>query len=102
MPIVKNSSYKGPFWLDNNHLETIIHGLLRKPKPLDYKRHGIHTGDNDFLDHCYPYKEAKSHEHFYLEIPPKGGHLGYWRPGLKESWAERRFYQFVSVVIGQI
>ncbi|MCK5207762.1 MAG: alpha/beta fold hydrolase [Cyclobacteriaceae bacterium] len=58
--------------------------------------------DPMFPDDCYPYKEAKNHKYFYLETPEKGGHLGYWWPGQKESWAEKRAYQFVSVVIGQI
>lgn len=57
--------------------------------------------DPMFPDDCYPYAEAKNHKYFYLETPQKGGHLGYWRPGQKESWAEKRAYQFVRDVIGQ-
>lgn len=56
--------------------------------------------DPMFPDDCYPYKEAKNHEYFYLETPKKGGHLGYWRPGQKESWIDKRAYQFVIDVTG--
>ena len=53
MPIVHNSSYKAPFWLYSNHIETIMPGLLRKPKPPDYQRQRIYTDDGDFLDLDY-------------------------------------------------
>ncbi len=56
--------------------------------------------DPMFPDDCYPYAEAENHQYFYLETPAKGGHLGYWWPGQKESWVEKRTYQFVSDVIG--
>lgn len=56
--------------------------------------------DPMFPDDCYPYKEAENHEYFYLETPKRGGHMGYWRPGQKESWAEKRALKFVNEVIG--
>ena len=56
--------------------------------------------DPMFLDDCYPYKAAKNHEYFFLETPKTGGHLGYWHPGTRTSWAEKRAMQFVSEVIG--
>lgn len=57
--------------------------------------------DPMFPDDCYPYKEAEDHNYFFLETPKRGGHMGYWRPGQKESWAEKRAYQFVKEVIAQ-
>ncbi len=53
MPVIKHSTYKAPFWLYNNHIETIVPGILRKPKPLPYQRHRITTRDGDFLDLDY-------------------------------------------------
>lgn len=58
--------------------------------------------DPMFPDDCYPFDEAKDHEYFYLETPKRGGHLGYWWPGLKQSWAEKRACKFVREVIGEI
>jgi len=49
---------------------------------------------------CYPYELAENHKYFYLETPRRGGHLGYWRPGMKESWAESRATKFVRDVMG--
>lgn len=54
-----------------------------------------------FPEDCYPYKEAENHDHFYLETPKRGGHMGFWRPGQKESWAEKRALQFVKEEIGE-
>lgn len=56
--------------------------------------------DPMFPDDCYPYKLAETHEYFFLETPKRGGHMGYWRPGMSSSWAEKRAYQFASTVMG--
>lgn len=56
--------------------------------------------DPMFPEDCYPYKAAKDHKYFYLETPKKGGHMGYWHPGKKTSWAENRALRFVHEVIG--
>ena len=56
--------------------------------------------DPMFPDDCYPYDKAKDHSYFHLETPQRGGHLGYWWPGMKSSWAEKRTIQFVTDVIG--
>lgn len=45
---------------------------------------------------CYPFESVKNHKCFYLETPEKGGHLGYWHPGKKFSWAEERAVHFVN------
>ncbi|MCG8310675.1 MAG: alpha/beta hydrolase [Cytophagales bacterium] len=56
--------------------------------------------DPMFPDDCYPFDKAVNHTHFYLETPAEGGHLGFWRPGQKYSWAEERAVQFVNQIIG--
>lgn len=50
MPLVKNNTYKSPFFLFNAHLQTIIPSLFRKIKGIDYQRERIVTPDEDFLD----------------------------------------------------
>jgi predicted alpha/beta-fold hydrolase len=50
MPVIKNNQYKPPFYLFNQHLETIVPSALRKVKGVDYKRERIETRDGDFLD----------------------------------------------------
>ncbi len=56
--------------------------------------------DPMFPGDCYPYKQAKDHPYFYLETPGKGGHMGYWRPGQKQSWAEKRALEFIEEHLG--
>lgn len=56
--------------------------------------------DPMFPDDCYPYDVAASHPYFHLETPARGGHLGYWWPGKKNSWIEKRAYDFISEIIG--
>jgi len=51
---------------------------------------------------CYPFDEARNHEYFFLETPEYGGHMGYWWPGVKESWAEKRACEFVDKIIGEV
>jgi len=43
---------------------------------------------------CYPVEMARNHAYFYLEMPQHGGHGGFYRPGDKETWAERRALEF--------
>ncbi len=52
--------------------------------------------DPMFPEDCYPYHQAKDHPNFHLETPKYGGHIGYWWPGKKISWAEKRALEFVS------
>lgn len=51
MPLISNSTYKGPprYYL-NGHFETIIPSLFRKVKGVNYSRERINTPDEDFLD----------------------------------------------------
>ncbi len=50
MPIIENSSYKAPFLLGNNHLQTILPTLFRKVKGVNYIRERMNTPDGDFID----------------------------------------------------
>jgi predicted alpha/beta-fold hydrolase len=51
MPILPTSSYPGPpAWQYNGHLQTMVPGLLRRVKGVDYTRERIDTADGDFLD----------------------------------------------------
>ncbi|MCA0238447.1 MAG: alpha/beta fold hydrolase [Bacteroidetes bacterium] len=51
MPIIHNSSYPGPARFQfNGHLQTLIPGMFRRIKGVDYQRERIETSDGDFLD----------------------------------------------------
>jgi predicted alpha/beta-fold hydrolase len=50
MPVIRNNQYKPPFYLFNQHLETIFPSALRKVKGVNYERERIETLDGDFLD----------------------------------------------------
>lgn len=51
MPIVSQSSYPGaPFWQRGGHLQTMLPGLFRRVKGVEYHRERIETPDGDFLD----------------------------------------------------
>ena len=50
MPIIDHSNYKRPFYLFNQHLETIIPSMFRKIKGVEYQRERIDLEDGDFLD----------------------------------------------------
>ena len=50
MPLIKNSSFKPPFWFRNNHVSTIYPHLIRRMKKMKYQRKRIETPDKDFLD----------------------------------------------------
>lgn len=56
--------------------------------------------DPMFPDVCYPVDQSQHHKSLYLEMPKRGGHMGFWWPGQKRSWAEKRVVQFVKEVIG--
>lgn len=51
MPIIQNSSYPNPpFYQFNGHLQTIIPGIFRKIKNINYQRERLELPDQDFLD----------------------------------------------------
>ncbi|MGL4369022.1 MAG: alpha/beta hydrolase, partial [Spirochaetota bacterium] len=49
MPVIE-SAYKAPFFLGNNHIQTVTPTLFRKVKGVDYVRERIATPDGDFID----------------------------------------------------
>jgi len=51
MPLISQSSYPGPPFLQRGgHLQSIVPGLFRRIKGVDYQRERIETPDGDFLD----------------------------------------------------
>src|SRR5208337_5373319 len=55
MPVIENSTYKAPYFLKNNHLQTVLPTLFRRVRGVSYKRVRIDTPDGDFLDLDYSY-----------------------------------------------
>lgn len=57
----------------------------------------VNAADDPFLGPgCYPRDEARASEVFHLEVPPRGGHVGFLVPASQETWAERRAAEFLS------
>ncbi len=48
-------------------------------------------------DRCYPFDVLKEHPNVYLEPPQSGGHVGFLKAGLNESWMEERVLQFLQM-----
>ena len=57
----------------------------------------INAKDDTFLaTECFPYNEARKNPFLYLEIPARGGHLGFMAPNTEGYlWTERRAWDFV-------
>jgi len=51
-------------------------------------------------EECYPVSLCEQMENVFLEMPEYGGHVGFWRPGEKQSWSEKRAWQFVEEKTG--
>jgi len=45
---------------------------------------------------CYPYDAARDHKYFHLEVPKRGGHVGFTIKSLKYSWMEGRALEFIQ------
>ena len=45
---------------------------------------------------CYPVEIAEGHPFVYLEMPEKGGHVGFSVVGSKTTWAEKRAFEFAT------
>lgn len=50
-------------------------------------------------DACYPVDYAEKHPFLHLEIPKKGGHVGFMLPDSELTWADKRALEFVEEVI---
>ncbi len=44
----------------------------------------------------FPKELVAGHDFVYLEIPETGGHVGFWKPGEKQTYAEHRACQFIE------
>lgn len=53
--------------------------------------------DDPFMpESCYPFDQAKTSEHLYIEVPKYGGHVGFPWKGIQSSWMEIRALEFVE------
>ncbi len=62
----------------------------------------INALDDPFLpEACYPFVEAKNNDHFFLEAPNHGGHVGFdHKVGPKlELWHETRTIEFFKTYL---
>ncbi|WP_420156165.1 YheT family hydrolase [Siphonobacter sp.] len=50
MPLVTDSSYHAPFWMQNAHFSTIYPSTLRRVAGITYTRERLELADGDFLD----------------------------------------------------
>jgi predicted alpha/beta-fold hydrolase len=48
---------------------------------------------------CYPVEIAEKSEKLFLEIPKRGGHVGFALAGKEENWMEVRAWEFVTEMI---
>lgn len=57
----------------------------------------VNAWDDTFLSTaCYPEALAKKHPAFHLEIPRWGGHVGFYSPGQRHFWSEKRVMDFLG------
>ncbi|MEO0446182.1 MAG: alpha/beta fold hydrolase [Verrucomicrobiota bacterium] len=56
----------------------------------------VNARDDPFLtEACFPEKEARESDTFFLELPRSGGHVGFLSWG-REYWSERRAVEFLG------
>lgn len=61
----------------------------------------VNAANDPFLTTpCYPMDIARNHPYVHLEIPRRGGHVGFSLPGSNINWMELRALEFASEVIG--
>mgnify|MGYP000857340403 FL=1 len=62
----------------------------------------VNAFDDPFLTpSCFPYDEARANSHFYLEVPPNGGHVGFVSLNHEgRYWSETRAVQFLEQYAG--
>lgn len=47
---------------------------------------------------CFPIEATRNHPHVYLEMPERGGHVGFWQGKGKPTWAEERAVAWMSEI----
>jgi uncharacterized protein len=50
---------------------------------------------------CFPTEEARQHPYFHFQSTTNGGHCGFMEKGHRQSWAERRAFNFINDINGQ-
>ncbi|MBN8651686.1 MAG: alpha/beta fold hydrolase [Cytophagales bacterium] len=56
----------------------------------------VNAENDPFLpEACYPVELAHNHTHLHLEIPKRGGHVGFSLRSSKINWMEKRAFEFV-------
>jgi predicted alpha/beta-fold hydrolase len=96
----------------NNCYTAPLHGFTdsadfyRRSSCMDFLQHIavpsllVNAANDPLLTpECYPVSIAEKSESLYLEIPRRGGHVGFPLIGKKENWMEVRAFEFVSTVI---
>jgi predicted alpha/beta-fold hydrolase len=60
----------------------------------------INAADDPILGpECYPYQEARRNEFIHLEVPARGGHVGFMhRPNQMEYWHETKTVEFLTQI----
>ncbi len=57
----------------------------------------VNAANDPFLTpECYPSEMLKDHPHVHLEIPQRGGHVGFSIAGKEENYMEIRAHEFLS------
>jgi predicted alpha/beta-fold hydrolase len=57
----------------------------------------VNAANDPFLTpECYPKELLKNHPNVHLEIPSRGGHVGFSLQSSEENYMERRAYDFLS------
>ncbi len=116
----KNQQYPGTFDLENYHKVGSWHAFDSKYTtaltPFETAEEYYEQGSaNNFLDgirtstliinalndpflmrKSYPKDACEYHDFVYLETPKYGGHVGFWYPGLSQSYIESRAIEFMN------
>ena len=48
---------------------------------------------------CFPVEAVRNHPHVYLEMPLRGGHVGFWQGKDRPTWAEERALAWMEEVL---
>lgn len=59
----------------------------------------VNALDDTFLsDACYPWSLSENHPSLHLEVPQWGGHVGFFTPGQRHLWSEKRALAFLQAL----
>ena len=60
----------------------------------------LNAEDDPFLtENCFPFEIAQSKNNLHLEVPKKGGHVGFMTATGKPTWSETRSLDFIKSLI---